>query len=112
MFKSQSEEELCGALWQITGQGQILLRCYLLGRQGPCRLWGLGQPPEAAWYRAQLAQRQEGVWLLRSHCHWLICRMCSASHLPGAATCERCGSICLVINMAIEETVGAELVYI
>lgn len=35
-----------GAVWSIEAnyltQDQILLRCYLLGRQGPCRLWGYG----------------------------------------------------------------------
>lgn len=87
----------CVEHWgKLTRQDQILLRCYLLGRQGPRRLWGCGPASRSntvlgpAGTKAGRSVAPEAALPPSS-----ICRMCSASHLPGAATCERCGRISL-----------------
>lgn len=90
-------------------QGQILFRCYLLRRSGPCRLWGLGPAS-----RNSMVLGPAGTKAGRSVAPGArlppgsISRMCSASYLPGAATCERCDRVSLVINMRRGERVGAE----
>ena len=101
------------AVWSImvnylTRQGRVLPRCYFLGRQALCRLWGCG-PASRSSMVPQLAQRQE-CGSLRPDCH--PARSAGCAVLP---TCvvqlsgRGCNRICLMINMGREERVGAEL---
>lgn len=70
----------------LTHHGQVLLRCYFLGTQGPCRLWGCGPA-----FRSSMVLGPAGTKAGRSVAAdarlppGLLCKMCSASHLPGAA---------------------------
>lgn len=70
----------------LTHHGQILLRCYFLGTQGPCRLWSCGPA-----FRSSMVLGPAGTKAGRSVAAdarlplGLLCKMYSASHLPGAA---------------------------
>lgn len=93
----------------LTRQGGVLSRCYFLGRQAPCRLWGCGPASRSSGTVPQLAQRQE-CGSPRPLCHPAQSAGCAV--LPTGMvqlSVRGWNRGYLVINTGREERVGVEL---